>query len=307
MDASVEIHAPILSKVVGYDPPLHRFDAPDGAPIKRTLIRRSSATKKGWFRNDKLQINNELVSGVQALFDWAHEDPQSQSLGIITMQIVETALKAALNPDDKDIDKEWKAFGQSKETLALARKRLGPIVQSWKGSIAFGHYGAVRGLNYMSNVDCLATLGEPWPNLGEVQNEVAFLGLKSGWQARVDALCRAELEQAHGRIRPVHRKKPGRALHIGKILPSGSGWTSGKLEIRQRQKGRAPLAYVMPKDELLTIIKAFGGQRATARKLGCDHTTIARYLKGHAMKQETAKLLRELFDQKRSTSLSTTK
>ena len=133
----------------------------------------------------------------------------------------------------------------NKSIVAEARETLGPILRCWPGEIVFGHYGAVRGLNSMADVDALITLGDPWPHLGDARNDAAFLGLAQAWQQRLEAMCRAELEQAHGRIRPVHRARPGRALHVGTVLPSGYGWTSGSVEMRSMPRGpRSETAHV---------------------------------------------------------------
>jgi hypothetical protein len=132
----------------------------------------------------------------------------------------------------------------------------------------------------MADVDCLATLGDAWPNLGQVRSEVEFLGLPDAWEARLEALCRAELEQAHGRLRVVHRQRPGRALHIGSVLPGGSGWSAGKVQIRRFKLGPWKSAATMTADELAEHVDRLGGLRAASRILGCAHTTIARYLDG---------------------------
>lgn len=79
--------------------------------------------------------------------------------------------------------------------------------------VCVGHYGAQRGLDTWKEVDLLATLGDPWPNLGAAQAEAASLGLDpEQWGAR---LAEAELIQAWGRARPVHRTTPVVILHIG--------------------------------------------------------------------------------------------
>ncbi|MCP3870313.1 MAG: hypothetical protein GY703_19920, partial [Gammaproteobacteria bacterium] len=105
----------------------------------------------------------------------------------------------------------------------------------------------------MSDIDCIATLGDPWPHLGNVRNEWAFLGFEKPWVDHMEALCRAELEQAHGRLRPVHRTKPGGALHIGNVLPGGTGWSSGEVKMRKLKGGRPKETCVISSDELRGI------------------------------------------------------
>ncbi len=281
-DANAELHLSILTKVVGYKPFFHKFTAPDGAPIQRTLIQCASATRTAWLRRGKLVVDASLVNALKALFEWAAEDEEARLLGIITMLPIEAALRAAAG---EQVDKLW-------EPLDDARDKLGPIVGSWRGNIVLGHYGAVRGLNTMADVDCLATLGDPWPNIGVVDSDVAFLGLQEAWHARAQAMCRAELEQAHGRLRPVHRARPGRALHVGRILPSGTGWSSGNVEVRNMKGGRPENESDMGIDELKQIVEKLGGVRATARLVGCDAMVISRCSGGK--RQASARLASRL-------------
>jgi hypothetical protein len=297
-DANAELHAPIMAKVVGYDPPHHRFSAVDGAPIERTLIRCRSATRTQWLPKGQLAVDASLVGAVRVLFEWVKEDPAAKRLGLITMLPIELALRAALEPDNRELDAKWTNAHQSLQVLAEVRGKLGPVIRSWPGQILFGHYGAVRGLNTMADVDCLATLGDPWPNLGAMKNDVAFLGLADAWEQRLEDSCRAELEQAHGRIRAVHRTRSGRALHIGGVLPGGSGWSSGNVQIRRLLGGAPKATSVMDANELELVIGALGGVRAAARVLDCDPKTVRRYREGLTPVPEgsAAELRRRLLD-----------
>jgi hypothetical protein len=226
MDANIAINAPIFAKAVGYAPPLHRFAGADGAPIRRLHIRRKSAVRKHWIPRGKLKLAPGLVKSVKDILEFAED---THSLGIITMRTIELALRAALEPESPQHDTAWRDARQDPETLAQAREILGPLLQAYPGTILIGHYGAVRGLNYMADVDCLATLGDPWPPLNRVRHEVAFLGLEDTWESRMVSLCKAELEQAHGRLRAVHRVAPSRAVHVGSVRPTGHGWTIGQV------------------------------------------------------------------------------
>jgi len=266
-DANADLHLPILKKVVGYEPPLHRFAATDGAPISRTMIRCPTATRTSWIRNRSLEITAVFEAALSALFAWVTEDPHAKVLGLITMQPIEMALRAARG---EAVEAAW-------EPLDDARVRLAHIVQSWPGRIEFGHYGAVRGLNSMADVDCLATLGDPWPNLGLVKSDIAFLGLEQVWERRVEAMCKADLEQAHGRIRAVHRKKPGRALHIGNVRPSGSGWQASQVEVREAglRVNKKPNVADLP-----TMIAELGGLAAACALASIDRKTMSLYVTG---------------------------
>jgi hypothetical protein len=279
-DANAEIHLPILEKIVGYAPRFHRFSAPDGAPITRTLLRCRTATRRGWFSQGRVVLDAGVESALRAAVSWVREDTACRRVGLITMHLLRLLLEAAARPDDALLTSNWRALGQPEGALDEAKDKLGPILRELPGEIVFGHYGAVRGLNTMADVDALVTLGDPWPNLGEVKNDVAFLGLTAPWEKRIDALCRAELEQAHGRLRTVHRTRTGRALHVGGVVPSGYGWTSGAVDFRRMARGPLPAESSVDAETVESLVKAVGGVRAAARTVGCAPITISRYVSG---------------------------
>lgn len=297
MDANAELHRPIYTKIVDYEPPIHVFEVADGAPIERTLLRCGSATRKGWMSHGRLVLDTGVVNALRAVFDWA-----SGKLALITFHVLEVALRAALGAS---VEAEWANLNQTEKGLAEAKAALGPIVQAYKGTIVLGHYGGVRGLNTMADADCLATLGDPWPNLGEVEHDVAFLGLEGGWEPRLEALCRAEIEQSHGRLRTVHRTRPGRALHVGNVLPSGYGWSMGKVTFKNMATGPAPTVSTVSAEELRSIVEKLGGVRATARALGCNHTTVMRYLNGRGVPSATTVELKSLAMRQSGTTCET--
>ena len=283
-DANAELHLPVFQSIVGYAPRFHRFAAADGAPIARTLLRTRTATRKGWFVGGRLALD-AVAPVLRAAMAWAAEGGGTRHLGLVTMRLLRLHLEAAWRPDDEPPEELTPA------EVRDAREKLGPILRPWSGEILFGHYGAVRGLNTMADVDALITLGDPWPNVGDARNDAAFLGLGAAWEQRLEAMCRAELEQAHGRIRAVHRIRPGRALHVGTVLPSGYGWTAGGVEIRAMP---AVLA-AMDVGELEKHVGVLGGMRAVARALQCSPATIVRYCNGErAVPPEIATKLRSL-------------
>jgi hypothetical protein len=189
------------------------------------------------------------------------------------MRLMRLHLEAAWRLDDAPDD-------LTAAEIHDAREKVGPALRGWDGEILFGHYGAVRGLNTMADVDALITLGDPWPNVGDARNDAAFLGLSPAWEQRLEAMCRAELEQAHGRLRAVHRARPGRALHVGTVLPSGYGWTSGRMELRTMRPGPKRLQSAMDAAELVRCVRALGGMRRAAAAVGCSPATIIRYCAG---------------------------
>jgi hypothetical protein len=283
-DANAELHLPVFERIVGYAPRFHKFAAADGAPIARILLRCRTATRKGWFVGGRLSLE-AVVPALRAAIDWAGEGASCRRLGLITMRLLRLHLEAAWRPEDEAPEELTRAEAQQ------AREKLGPVLRTWSGEILFGHYGAVRGLNTMADADALITLGDPWPNLGDARNDAAFLGLDSTWEQRLEAMCRAELEQAHGRIRAVHRTRSGRALHVGTVLPSGFGWTAGGVEIRTMQTVSA----AMDASEAERHVRTLGGRRSAARALQCSPATVIRYCAGErAVPLEVATKLRSL-------------
>ena len=148
------------------------------------------------------------------------------------------------------------------------------------GKILWGHYGAIRGLNHMRDADLLVTMGDPRPNITATQNDLALLGLEDEvGSRRVDLLARAELEQAHGRLRAPRRTKAARALHVGSLRPSGTGW-AGEVEVRRIGGGRPRNLEAMTALKLRQIIDEMGGMSRAARTLGISRSTLKNYTRG---------------------------
>lgn len=105
--------------------------------------------------------------------------------------------------------------------------------------LAIGHYGAQRGLNLWEGCDVLATLGDPWPNLGAAMAEALALGVDP--EAWAVELARAELLQAWGRARTVHRTAPVLVVHFGtgseKLAPDPS-WAPQWAGVRPERPAR---------------------------------------------------------------------
>ncbi len=304
MDANADLHLPGFAKVVGYDPPLHRFLADDGARIERTMLRCGSATRRSWLSHGRLVLDTGLLAALRGIASWADECASKLgrpiSLGIITIRLVETVIRYA---QGEDVVADWVKAKQSTSTLISARDEIAAIFASPRiiRPISLAHYGATRGLNRLAGVDCLATVGDPWPNLGTIRAEADYLAVD--FDHRLEETARAELEQAHGRLRTVHRTTPGFALHVGRILPGGSGWRAVPLgTVTERpavratslQGGRPPAGAPMPPGELAALVAALGGLRTAARTVGCAPSTIHRYLAGHGVPPGVASTLRRL-------------
>ena len=287
LDANADANQSTYAKIVGYEPKLHRFHVADGAPIARTLAMMTGATRTGWIPRGRVSLENGLERAIDRAIDWVREDASTITVGIITMKVIELLLRGA---QGEAVDAEWSKLGQIAATLAAARERIGPSLEGL--TIIFGHYGGIRGLDHMKHVDALVTLGDPWQNLDDVRDVVAHFGLDEEPSARAEMLCRAELEQAHGRLRAPHRARPGRALHVGRILPGGSGWTNDKVDIRPGVAGAPKAATCMPQDEVSFHITRLRGVRPAARAIGVSHQTILRYRDGAPVPTEVAVRLR---------------
>lgn len=272
-DANADVQLPVYAKIVGYDPPLHRFAAADGAPVTRTWLRTRGATRARWLDRGRLVVVAGLVQAVRSVVDWVLEQPDTRTVGIVAWKVLELGLRSALGDDVAD---EWAEAKQAPETLTEVRAALGPLLARLPQRPELGHYGALRGLDGWRDFDAVVVLGDPWPNLGDVQHEVDFLGLED-WEARAEALCRADLEQALGRLRTVHRARPGRLLAVCGIMPGGWG---ADVDVRRPVGGRPRTEASMGPDEVRAFVIEVGGRRQAAARLGVNPSTLTRYLSG---------------------------
>ena len=292
LDANADLHVPAVTVSLGRQPPFHSFAGPDGAPIQRVHLCTAAVNRARWRRAGRLLLGRGLLEALAAVLRWASEEPAARTLGIITFLPLKLAMAAAIHPDAAIDDAAALRAGISTVALVEARDALRPVLAAWPGEINLGHYGGVRGMDSMRDVDCLATLGDPWPNLDEVRHDVTFFGFPQTWEQRAEALCRAELEQAHGRLRAIHRQRPGRAMHVGRVLPGGSGWETGRVEQQTLAPFRKRNVAAMDLDELRQHVERLGGVRAAARAIGCSHPTVLCYLRGRAVPAVAADALR---------------
>jgi hypothetical protein len=288
MDAGADVHVPVLKRLMGEEPRLHRFFARDGSLVHRTLLSTRGATRRQWVVKHNAAPTEQALAAIERTLGWASESPETRALGVITFQPLAAAMKRALETDNQSPAPRGEHDDRSTPTARLASS-----LRRWPGRIQIAHYGAVRGLDSMKDVDALITLGDPWPNLGEVQHEVESLCLSESWERRAHAHCQVELEQAHGRVRAAHRSRPARVAHLGSVLPGGSGWLHD-VEFRHDRKVRAGVDSRCDASEVEEAVRAIGGLRATARQVGCSHVTLHRYLRGRAVPATIGARLRAL-------------
>ena len=245
LDANADLNIDIYETILGTPPWVSRIAAGDGARVDRTLFRYAHATRNRWCDSDdeNAPLEHSLIAAARRVVAWAN----GGSLAVITfMSLAKREDFRALFP-----------FG----TL-------------------FGWYGAIRGNNGMMHVDCLATLGDPRPHPAVVEIAARMWGVSE--EGRSAAMARAELEQAHGRLRAPQRLVAARACHVGAVWPGGSGWVAdGRVAVeefyrrgRPRTDGAASAADVRREVELR------GGCAAVATLLGVSMAALYRYMKG---------------------------
>jgi hypothetical protein len=306
-EGSVVPQAPVIAKIIGYEPPLRVLRVADAAPIARTLLRTSAASRRRWAPAGKFVLDVSLVTALRAVMDWAREDDDTRRLAIVTFEPVALALQAALSDHaDASVTARWIAAGQYEPGLQQVLDQLGPILRGWSGrewqsqqprELIIAGFGDAAGRAAIRDVDALVTLGDPWPGRGGPEASAAFLGDPGAHEARGEAECRAALELAHARLEPFDRRHPGRALHVGNVLPAGIGWSMGKAEIRQHTGGRPRAASAMTTDDFLVVIKQLGGMSAAARALACSRGLLRAYGEGRsAIPAAVAERLRHLVD-----------
>jgi hypothetical protein len=310
---SAVVQAEVIAKIIGYEPPRRVLRVADAAPISRTLLRTPAATRRRWEPAGKLVLDVTLVTAIRAIFDWACEDSKTRRLAVVTFDAVALALEAAKteagDASMTSMTSRWLAADQNTPALERTREKLGPIVRTWLAGdgaipreLVIVAYGDAGGMAAIRDVDALVTLGDPWSGREASEAAAAFLG-DPGWHdAHAQAECRAQLERAHAGIQPFERELPGRAMHVGDVLPGGIGWSQGNVDVRVHAGGRPRAEAAMDIEELNAAIAKLGGVRAAARALGCAANALTHYRQGRAnVPSHTAERLRELLDPRQST------
>ncbi len=271
LDATPDVA--VIEHAIGYEPHVTQVYAADGAPIARTMIRWSNGTRRQLFNAGRLRIDR-VASALRVLIAWAREDAEARTLGLITLHRIHMAI------DPSVTEGTYREGGGTILEYREAHEAIDPILATWPGTILFGHYGGVRGLDHMKACDALATFADPWPLLTDVREGSLYLGMGDQWEARMRAQCQGELEQAHGRIRAPHRDRPGRALVMGNVLPSGPGWDGG-VEFRQLEAGRPKNVAGMSASDMADWMALLNlSQRQAAAMLDISQRAVSNYLAG---------------------------
>ena len=88
-------------------------------------------------------------------------------------------------------------------TTLKIRPFLEQVLRERGLAAVIGHYGAIRGTNKFEDVDVLALLGDPVPNISQARYEAEIMGVDE--KDRVQGIRNADLSQAIGRARGLRR------------------------------------------------------------------------------------------------------
>ena len=291
LDADIALHVPALTKILGWAPPVLALRVPDGAPIARTILA-TRASRATWLPRGVPEWA-AILPALRWAVAWLAEGGETRSVGLIAPQVIEAAIAHTLAPDDPAPRKAWKACRGTVASLAKARAHLAPILAGWKGRYVLGHYQALEGLDHMADCDATITLMDPRPNLGIERVKALYLGLDI--EGRLDDLAAAELGQAHGRLRVVHRSKPGRQLHVGTVAPAG--WQGRAVTVAVLPRGPQRATGAVGAAEVLAARTALGlTAEALAGLLGVSRKTVQRYESGErAVPTDVAAAVRVLY------------
>lgn len=278
LDANADLLMPVLA---GARPTVNfiEFSVRDGAPIQRTILASSNA-KFRWALPHGVPDWHVILPMLRAILGWLAEDPRTKIAALFCPKEVETPIAYALRPDDPATQKLVDEARAPRKTLEAAAALLRPVLATWTGELLTGHYQATRGLDAWKHADATITLIDPRPNLGVEYEKALYLATDAS--GRIDAIARAELQQAHGRLRTIHRTKPGRQLHVGSLAPAGWNGPDGRrVEVRGMPVGRPRQATAMTAAELRGVQRWAGlTVSGLAQRLGVATKSLTRYLSG---------------------------
>jgi hypothetical protein len=292
LDANAGLHVPAIAKVLGFEPAFVDLAVADGAPIARTILATGSATRRTWMPRG-VPAWDAILPALRAALAWAAEDPTTQRVGLIAPKELHVAFAHVLRPDAPETVALVKSSRLTRRALDEVRRVLAPVLGAFRGVLVTGHFGALEGLDHMADCDATITLGDQRPNLGDEELRAQYLGLDV--DGRLDALAGAELQQAHGRLRTVHRTRPGRQLHVGAVVPAG--WAGLDVDVRRMPVGRPRTADagLSGAEMKATRERAGMGVRELARALGVSPATVLRYEAGdRAVPDDVVRAVRAL-------------
>ena len=286
LDAGAALLAPSVERIAGHRPRLVELDVADGAPVTRTILVSGGATRRGLVPRSGVDVDT-LAPMLRAAFLWALEDERTDSLVFVSWAAIEAIVASILG--DPGAPGMLRASGVPAKVAHATAERVGDVVRRWVKPVRTAHFFGLRGLDAFKEFDALITLGDPRSSLDVEADRCAWLGLDLVGQ--VDALAAAELDQAHGRLRLVHREKPARALHVGAIVPAG--WRGREIEVRRMPVGRPKTVaseILTPEGMLARRGELELSLRALSLRTGISPSTLCKYETGSAnMSDDTAR------------------
>jgi len=235
LDANAETHRAMYERVVGYPLECKKFAALDGSNIRRMRVD-MRASRRVMLPHGRIALE-ALQRALAAVRGWMEIEgmllDRDGRYGLITFKPLAIALKAAKGEELPE--GSWRSeWGDLRECIGAIQQVFAIFGDEGSAErppseyltrLEIGWYGAVRGKNNMKDLDGVITVGDPRVNLGSALESAGFVGFDGTAADQYNhALCVDELEQAHGRLRTVHRDRPGRSLHVGRVTPGGTGW-----------------------------------------------------------------------------------
>lgn len=247
---------------------LHAVEVRDAEDIQRRYLVWQHGARGRHTAPDRTLLPDELRGPLRRLAAVITETG-ARTVGLLTHKPLADAMREWLRDLEADPSRPAPAWcPEELAALVAAGVELRP-----------GHYGAQRGLDTWADVDVLATVGDPWANLGASTIEAAVLGIKAEeWTLET---ARAELVQAWGRARPVHRSSSCVIVHLGALaLAPSTDWAPQWSGVKQEwpQRGRPPTVLSLSDPVTWAEERARLGlsRRDHARALGMSWTTYRR-------------------------------
>jgi len=247
---------------------LHAVEVRDAPHVRRRMLVWQHGARGRHCSPDRSLLADEVRGPLRRLAAVAVE-AGARKIGLLTHKPVADALRGWLT--DREAD-------PSKPAPAWCPDELEQLVDAG-AEILPGHFGAQRGLDLWAECDLLATMGDPWPNLGAAIVEAGVLELDAAtWTLET---TRAELVQAWGRARPVHRQGPCVVVHLGALaLAPSVDWAPQWAGVPQEwpQRGRPPTVLPLTDPSTWAAERARLGlsRRDHAKALGVSWATYCR-------------------------------
>lgn len=255
LDANGHLRLPEIRQLAGYEPRYMVFEARDGGRVVREILFTRQARRAHWLSHHQVDRTSSLLRFVKQAVNWTHPYTGAQ-VAVITWKILHDLFRAVLAEAD-----EWPD---------LARE-----IEPWRGA-KFGYYGALTGMDTMKDADVLVTLGDPFPNVGQVRRHATRL--QADERRMLEAEAAAQLEQAHGRLRTPHRTREARCLHVGSVVPTGEGWEGARMYTRDIQIVNESSRIVW--SNLCRLHETYGTLQGVSVLLGVSVSTVRDLMKG---------------------------